>query len=130
MDITEHWQADQTVVLRNKDIAKKNAKNTTAVVKRTDQTHCVKDVDPDHNPVQMVGHALRTAILRVRTDSMNKQRKCKGYTQDELAKLINVDVKELKLLEAGKLDHKKAKQYALKIECVFRINILNNLSSK
>jgi ribosome-binding protein aMBF1 (putative translation factor) len=94
----------------------KLVKKSTVPVKRQSVQHGTKDVDPETNPIQNITNSLKNAIISVRT--------AKGFNQEQLAMHIQQHPKDIKMLEAGKISMKQAKQIALKIEKVFKVKIL------
>ena len=102
------------VNIGNPKMAKKHPL-ATEVVKRPQHTSA-RDVDAESNPVQRVENSLRSTLLQFRTN--------KKLGQEQLAKAINQPVKDVKMLEAGKVSQKEAKQIALKIERVFKVKLL------
>lgn len=111
------------VILRNPKAAKPSSNLQKETVKRSSGT-VQKEVDiAEGKEIKYVSPKLKKAVLDARTNLIDLSTdKC--YTRDSFAKRINVPVKEIKLLETGKMTEKEAKQIALKIERVFKIKIL------
>ena len=103
----------EQVILINKNAQKQNAPKETVkrntFVKQT-------DVDIETRRIEMVSSELMNLCKKARLDSK--------HTQDSLAKLIQVPLKNIQLLESKKLSLKDAKQIALKIERQMRVKIL------
>lgn len=105
------------VVLKNP-----NAKKNNEVKKPHKQF--TKEVDIEENPMKFVSNELKAKIIKARTTYSPLHTDKIGLTQKEFATLIKVKESDIKMLEQGKMEMKKAKQIALAIEKHIKIKIL------
>lgn len=116
------FQDWKEVVLHNPN-ANKDKKNVITETVKKSTCNKAKEVDIDGKHIVMVSSDLRKKFEQARKNCIDPQtQKC--YTHDTLAKRLSENVKNIKLLESGKLSEKEAKQIALKFERILKVSIL------
>ena len=111
----------KVIDIGNKKLSKKNEK--TECVKRPVHTF-TKDVDVDTNPIKLITPDLKKRVISARIHYIDPSTKKQGLSQDQFAKLIQIKLADLKLLEQGQIELKKAKQIGIAIEKHLKIKIL------
>jgi len=115
MSHSSNFQDWNTVILRNKSKEISKANSITEVQKRTSENKGPKDVETLQ---PMITNDLKQKLITLRTSLKLKQ--------DQLAKAINESIKNIQLLECGKLTLKESKQIAIKMERKYNVKILGN----
>lgn len=122
---SSHYNDPKQVILLN---PKAKKKNTIFETKKRPPlpNQQLKDIDPENNPVVKVSADLKQKCISARTLYIDPQTNKKGLTHEQLATKINMKSSDIKELESGKIDLKKAKAIALKMERVMKIKLLGN----
>uniref|UniRef100_A0A6C0F9X0 Uncharacterized protein n=1 Tax=viral metagenome TaxID=1070528 RepID=A0A6C0F9X0_9ZZZZ len=116
-----HVQDWDNITLRNH---KKTPSNTETECIRKPKNNYQKDIDCETNPIVRISSDFKRKIISARMNCVHNTTQKQGLTQDEFANLIKVKAVDIKLLESGKMEMKKAKQIALAIEKHLKIKIL------
>ena len=112
---------DWKEVVLHKPNSKK--KQQTEKVKRTHNIN-VREVDiAEGKTIQYISNALKNKMTSARNNTIHPQTE-RPISRDEFARKLNVPVKNIQLIETGKITEKEAKQIALKIERIYKIKIL------
>ena len=121
-----HYNDPKQVILSNPNAKKRCIILLDTIKRPIISSSNVKDLDPENNPLIKVTPELKRKCISARTLFLNPQSNKKGLTHEQLATKINMKPSDIKELESGKIDLKKAKAIALKMEKVLKIKLLGN----